>query len=378
MKVVIFSRYPVDPRHPKGGIESVTVVLVKALAQLDEMEVHLVTLERDRMKNVVEQDGDVTVHRLAGSRWPQILDIVAGPGKKTLVGYIKDLHPDILHTHETYGLCLGNISIPHVFTVHGFDHANLIADSAKFGHLRSRLWNYVEKRGLAAQKHIISITPYVRQMIEPLTKAKIYDIDNPVDERFYKIEHKAEPGRILCVGWINERKNTLGAVEAFADIADRFAQAKLIIAGQAREQDYFNRIKQRIEQRRISDRVELLGHINHPQLADELARACVFLLPSRQENSPMAIAEAMAAGVPVIASNRCGMPYMITDGQNGFLVEPESTEQIADRLTKLAGSPQLCQQMSQAGRKVAMERFHPAAVAQKTRAVYERICADSK
>ena len=43
-----------------------------------------------------------------------------------------------------------------------------------------------------------------------------------------------------------------------------------------------------------------MGHINHLQLADELARASVFLLPSRQENSPMAIAEAMAAGVPVI------------------------------------------------------------------------------
>ena len=266
MKVVIFSRYPVDSSRPKGGIESVTVVLVKSLAQLVDMEVHLITLERERSRNTVEQDGTITIHRLAGSSWPQILDIIAGPGKKRLVGYIKELRPDILHTHETYGLCLGDISMPHVFTVHGFDHANLIADSAKFGHLRSRLWRYVERRGLAAQKHIISITPYVRQMIEPLTKAKIYDIDNPVDERFFKIERKAESGRFLCVGWINERKNTLGAVEAFANIADRFPQAKLIIAGQAREQDYFNRIKQCIEQHGIGDRVELLGHIDHLRL----------------------------------------------------------------------------------------------------------------
>ena len=377
MKVVVFSRYPVDSGRPKGGIESVTVVLVKALAQLGDMEVHLVTLERDRSRIAVEQDGDITVHRLAGSRWPQILDIIAGPGKKRLVSYIKDLRPDILHTHETYGLCLGHISIPHVFTVHGFDHANLIADSAKFGNLRSRLWRYVERRGLAAQKHIISISPYVRQMIEPLTKATIYDIDNPVDERFFKIERKPEPGRILCVGWINERKNTLGAVEAFADITGRYPQAKLVIAGQAKEQDYFNRIKQRIEQHGIGDKVELLGHINHLQLADELARADVFLLPSRQENSPMAIAEAMAAGVPAIASNRCGMPYMVTEGKSGFLVEPESTEQIAGYLARLVDSRQLSQQMSQAGRKAAKERFHPHAVAQKTRAVYERIIASN-
>jgi glycosyltransferase involved in cell wall biosynthesis len=236
----------------------------------------------------------------------------------------------------------------------------------------------VERRGLAAQKHVISITPYVRQLIEPLTKAKIYDIDNPVDERFYKIEHKPESGRILCVGWINERKNTLGAVEAFANIASRFPQSKLVIAGQAREQDYLIRIKQSIEQHGIGNRVDFLGHIDHLRLADELARADIFLLPSRQENSPMAIAEAMAAGVPVIASNRCGMPYMVEEGQNGYLVEPESTEQIEDRLARLAGSPQLCQKMSQAGQKAAIERFHPHAVAQKTREVYKRICADSK
>ena len=254
MRIALFSRYPEDYRKPKGGVESVTVVLVKALAQLDDMDVHLVTLERNRSKNTVEQDGKVTIHRLAGSNWPQIMDIIAGPGKKRLVSYIKDLKPDILHTHETYGLCLGNISIPHVFTIHGFDHANLIADSAKHAWIRSPLWRFVERRGLASQKHIISITPYVRQMIEPLTKAKIYDIDNPVDERFFKIERRPEPGRILCVGWVNERKNTLGSIKAFVGIAKQFPQAKLVIAGHANEQEYLNRIKQSIKHLAIKNR----------------------------------------------------------------------------------------------------------------------------
>jgi len=374
LKVALFSRYPDNYKNPKGGVESVTVVLAKALAELKDIETHVITLEHGRSKIAVEKDGDITIHRLAGSGWPQILDIISGPGRKRLVKYIKDLQPDILHTHEIYGLCLGRISVPHVFTVHGFDHANLIADSAKFGILRSILWKQVEHRGLDAQKHIISITPYVRKMIEPLTGANIYDIDNPVDERFFKIEHKPEPGRILCVGWLNERKNTLGAIEAFADISGRCSQSKLVIAGQAKETEYLDRVTQMIEQSGIKNRVELLGHINHTRLEEELSKASVFLLPSRQENAPMAIAEAMAAGVPVIASNRCGMPYMIQEGQTGFLIDPESTEQIADCLARLAGSQQLCQQMGQAGRKAALERFHPNAVAKKTLAVYKQIC----
>ncbi len=377
MKIAIFSRYPSNPRCPKGGVESVTVVLVKALAQLGDLDIHIITLEQERTKIVVEQDGDVNVHRLPGSNWPQILDIIAGPGKKQLISYLKDLKPDILHTHETYGLGLGTSSIPHVFTVHGFDHANIIADSAKFRWIRSRLWKCVERHGLAAQKHIISITPYVRKMIEPQTCARIYDIDNPVDEQFFKIAYRPEPGRILCVGWISERKNTLGAVEAFAGVANRYTNAKLVVAGEPKNAEYLNRVKMCIDRNKLGGKVELLGHINHTQLEHELSKTNIFFLPSKQENSPMAIAEAMAVGIPVIASNRCGMPYMISEGQTGFLIEPESTDQMTQRIMQLVGSQQLCQQMGFSGRQMALERFHPHAVALRTKAVYKKICTST-
>ncbi|MBN2589423.1 MAG: glycosyltransferase family 4 protein [Sedimentisphaerales bacterium] len=378
MKVALFSRYPNDYQQPKGGIESVTVVLARALSQLTDIEVHLITLERCRSEVAIEHDGEVTIHRLIGSNWPEIMDILAGPGKKRLLNYISDLKPDVLHTHETYGLCLGNISIPHVFTVHGFDHANLIANSAKHAWIRSPLWKYVEKYGFSKQKHIISISPYVRKMIEPLTNAKIYDIDNPVDERFFNIERKPEQGRILCVGWVNERKNTLGSVEAFAGIAGLFPQSKLIIAGQANEEEYLNRIKQSIKKHNIDNQVAILGHVNHIQLKEELSRASILLLPSRQENAPMAIAEAMAAAIPVIVSNLCGMPYMVAEGQSGFLVDPESNEQISNRLNQLVASEQLCKQMGEKGRQIALERFHPQSVAQKTKVVYEQIYAEKR
>ena len=378
MKIAVFSRYPQDPGHPCGGVESVTVVLVRALAQFDDLDVHVITLERGRMEVVVERSGNVTVHRLPGSGWPQIVDILAGPGRRRLIRYVARLKPDILHIHETYGLGLGHIPIPHVFTVHGFDHANLVADSARFHSLRSALWRRVERRGLAAQKHIISITPYVREMIEPLTDANIYDIDNPIDERFFRIVPQPVPGRILCVGWINERKNTLGSVEAFARVATHYPHARLVIAGQAKEVQYPARVNERIKQYGIGDRVEMPGHVSHIQLEQELAKAGVFLLPSRQENSPMAIAEAMAAGIPVIASNRCGMPYMVQDGRTGFLIDPESTDQIAQRLDELLAAPELAQRMGQAGQQVARDRFHPRSVAEKTLAVYRQVCESAR
>jgi glycosyltransferase involved in cell wall biosynthesis len=373
MKVALFTRYPPTPQQPKGGVESVAVVLVRALAAMEDMDIHVVTLEHGRSKAAVETHDRATVHRLAGTRWPQIADVLGGPGRRRLIDYVLTLKPDILHSHETHGLMLGALTIPHVFTLHGFDTENLRADGARFGALRSRFWGMVERRGLARQRHIISISPYVRRMIEPLTAATIHDIDNPVDERFFAVTPAPHGRRVLCVGWLNERKNTLGAIEAFALAASRGAEGTLVLAGQAKEPAYHQKVLDCIAHHNLADKVELLGHIDHGRLMAELGNAAVFLLPSRQENSPMAIAEAMAAGLPVIASNRCGMPFMVTENSTGFLIDPENTEQIADRLTRLLQDPATARQMGQVGRRIAEQCFAPQRVAEQTRAVYHYI-----
>jgi glycosyltransferase involved in cell wall biosynthesis len=373
MKVALFTRYPSTSQQPRGGVESVAVVLVRALAAMEGLDVHVVTLEGGRNTVVVETHDGATVHRLPGSRWPQIVDVMAGPGRRRLMDYILALRPDILHSHETHGLMLYDLPIPHVFTLHGFDTENLRADAAPFAALRSRLWGMVERHGLARQKHIISISPYVRQMIEPLTDATIHDIDNPVDERFFAVTPAPQGRRVLCVGWLNERKNTLGAIKAFALTVARGAEGTLVIAGQAKDPVYHQKVLDCIARHQLSDRVELLGHIGHKRMMEELGKAAVFLLPSKQENSPMAIAEAMAAGLPVIASNRCGMPYMVTENTTGFLVEPNDTEQIAARLMLLLQRPVSALRMGQSGRHVAVQRFAPKAVSEQTRTIYTDI-----
>jgi len=373
MKVVLFTRYPSSPHNPRGGVESVAVVLVRALAAMNDLDVHVVTLEHGPAAVVMETHDGATIHRLAASRCPQIIDVLRGPGRHRLIEYILGLQPDILHSHETHGLMLGDVPIPQVFTLHGFDTENLLADAARFATMRSRLWGMVERRGLAQQRHIISITPYVRRKIEPMTHATIHDIDNPVDERFFAIIPAPREQRILCVGWLNERKNTLGAINAFALAVACGAAGTLVIAGQAKESSYQQKVQDTIARHTLTDRVELLGHIDHGRLMQELAKATVLLLPSKQENSPMAIAEAMAAGLPVIASNRCGMPYMVTENETGFLVDPEDVGQISNRLLRFLTDPAIARQMGMVGRQVAAQRFAPQRVSEQTRAVYQEV-----
>lgn len=371
MRLVIVSRYPHSFGRPKGGVESVTVILARALAELENMDVHLLTLERNLPKETFERDGRVNIYRLPRTFCPEILDIKIGPGRKRLLAKIREIAPDVVHSHETFGLTLGDLEIPHVFTVHGFDHANIPAEGRAFAWIRSVLWKYAERQGLGRQKTIISISPYVINMINYLApRAAVHTIDNPVDERYFSVKRSEDCGRVLILGWINERKNTLGAVRAMTHALRAGHNGTLVIAGEAQLLFYKERVMREIREAGIEHQVEFLGHINREQLETELTRTSVMLLPSLQENAPMAISEAMAAGIPVVASNRCGMPYMVEDGGSGFLVDPLDPAQIGARLIELLSSPGLRRKMGARGREIALSRFLPDIVAKKTRDVY--------
>lgn len=372
MRIAFISRYPSAFNRPRGGVESVTVILSQTLARFPDIEVHVVTLDKNLREEMKEQDGKVTIHRIPRTSCPEIIDIHVGPGRQSLLRKIREIAPDIVHSHETFGLAFGDLEVPHVFTVHGFDHANIPAEGRPLSGLRSLLWKYFEQRDLTRHKTIISISPYVRGMIESLApNAKIFDIDNPVEADFFTIERKEDNGRILILGWINERKNTLGAIKALSHATLHGAKGTLVIAGQSKTKSYRQLVVEEIQRNNLSDNVEFLGHINREQLRNEFTRTSILLLPSMQENAPMAISEAMAAGVPVIASDRCGMPFMVSQGRSGYLINPEDTSQIGERLKEMLQSSELRKDMGIEGRKIALSRFHPDVIANKTYKVYE-------
>jgi glycosyltransferase involved in cell wall biosynthesis len=376
MRIAIFSRFPRDPDFPRGGIETVTLTLVQALASFAEIDLHVVTLENGRRDREVTHWRGVTVHRLPGSNLPHMLDITVGPGKWRLRSYLKRLRPDVVHSHEYHGLCIGRLPVPHLYTMHGFDHENIPAQGERLAWLRVPIWRKIEAWGLAHQQHIISITPYVREAIRPFTHARIYDIRNPVSESFFSIQHAEVPGRVFFAGWISPRKNPLTLVEAFAKVIQRGTCASLHIAGEEADHEYTRCVRAAIAKCGISEQTSMLGRISQTAIRRELSEASVFVLPSRQENSPMAIAEAMAAGLPVIATDRCGMPDMIQEAETGYLVNPEDRDALAERITHILTDPQLRQRMGLAARRFAESVFCPDIVARKTVDVYRQMMAN--
>jgi glycosyltransferase involved in cell wall biosynthesis len=371
LKVALVSRFPVDPDRPRGGVEAVTVVLARALSELDDIDLHVVTPTPGIDAVRTEPYGRATVHRLPPPKWPQLVEMmVGGPFLRQMARVLRDLRPDVIHTHEPISRALPDLGIPLVSTVHGFESQNIIADAKRGGRLRADLWDRLERRDWRRQKHIISIAEYVAQQLRPHTQAAIHPIFNPIDPRFFQARRNEIPGRVLTVGWVSERKNTLGSIESFARVAPHAPHARLIIAGSEKEPSYRRKLDDAIRRHGIEQQVEFIGHVGRDKLIPELEKASVFLLPSLQENAPMAIEEALAVGVPVVASNRCGMPYMIEDGRTGYLIEPHDYDQIADRLRRLIADDALRASMSSAARVWAEKNYHPHAVALQTREVY--------
>ncbi|NLF32897.1 MAG: glycosyltransferase family 4 protein [Planctomycetes bacterium] len=369
MRIAIATAYPTDPASPDGGVEAVSVNLVGALARLEGVDLHVVTTDAGRREPAVFSDGPVTMHRLPRHGWRTLTGAV-GAGRWHLKHYLRMLAPDVVHAHDIYGLMVKGLAVPRVFTVHGFIHADTAVSGTPAAWLRSHLWRRVEVAGWADQPHIIAISPYVRRRLTGLTLARIHDIDNPVGEAYFDIPRREQPVTILSTAVISPRKNTLALIEAFALLVERGHDVRLRLAGSSRWEDYFRRVTHRLADPRLARRVDLLGTIPAEHIRRELAAASIYALTSLEENAPMGIAEAMAAGVPVVASNRCGMPYMVREGESGYLVDPTDVRDIARRLELLVTRPDRREAMGARGRRIALERFHPAVVAQRTMEVY--------
>jgi len=169
---------------------------------------------------------------------------------------------------------------------------------------------------------------------------------------------------------ISPRKNTLNLVEGFARALGKGIDGELRLAGAVWEERYGETVFARVRALGLEEKVVFLGRIGTAEIREELSRASAFALVSREENSPMGIEEAMAAGVPVLTSNRCGMPYMVRHGETGYLVDPEDPADTARRLEMLLSDGSMREEMGRRSKVVAADRFHPRIVARRTREVY--------
>lgn len=390
MRVVIAGDFPEQPPTIVGGIQAVTYGTLVGLADYDDLDLHVVTCEkwRDRpldRARVIEGER-WTVHYLPSSAYlPHTLTMLTGD-RWAVRRCIQALAPDLVHAHgqaAAYPFAAFDTKIRTVVSVHGINtlEANLERRGGRFlGSLRVRLWSYAERRCLQRATDLVVTSPFVGRVIAPHARGRLHVIENPVDEAFLRIVPSPEPGKVLIVGTLRPLKGTLEAIQAMRLVRERVPDAELCVVGPFAIpfREYGEEVRRYVAEHGAEGYVHLMGHVGHEELLEAYRSSQVFVFPSWQESSPVALAQAMAAGLPSVVSDIGGTEHLIEEGVCGYRVPPRNVDALAARIVQLLGSPDTCRLLGDRAHQIAVDRFSPQMAAQKTRDLYRGLMAGNQ
>jgi glycosyltransferase involved in cell wall biosynthesis len=160
---------------------------------------------------------------------------------------------------------------------------------------------------------------------------------------------------VATVGNIRRVKGHDVFIKAAASVVAQFPRVSFNIAGDVLEPEYFEELQTLIRDLNLSDHFHFVGGVAN--LREYLSTADIFVLPSRSEGFSNAIVEAMAASLPVIATNVGGNAEAVTDGVSGFVVPSEDPAALAAAIARMLSDPSKAQEMGAAGKKLASEKF---------------------
>jgi glycosyltransferase involved in cell wall biosynthesis len=372
MKILLLTqRFP----PALGGVETHVRHLAEGLTQHgDDIEVLTTDLRTDSpLERLPEEDGEFPypVHRVRAIK-AAVLPHALGNVSPSMIGHVLSGHWDVVHGHAygffpTFAASLGGL----------LDRSALVltphSDPGRPS-LEKRAFDRVVPLVTLRQAHrVIALTELEAGHLERLgvARGRIAVIPNGVDmAEFAWGPNRVRDGdgtSVLFAGrCYPDQKGLEVLMHAVSQLPREMAVHLRIVGedwgGYAVVRDLARRLG-------IEDRVTLVGMLERSQLLDEFRRADVFVLPSLFDSFPIAILEAMAAGLPVIATRVGGVPEVVLDGETGLLVEPGDPKRLASAIEALASDEGARREMGKRGRARA-QLFSWDEVIARTRRVY--------
>jgi glycosyltransferase involved in cell wall biosynthesis len=375
LNVLIVGPYPRDPDKVVGGVEAVNATLTPALAAQDEIgRVTVLSFHRSvRRAERQRIDEKLQVWHLPGQRRPLLTRAL--PELWQARRAVAQIQPDIVHGHgiAVPGDIATQLGRPSVVTVHGMEHveAQMSQSRSLGGRVRVQIVQSTVKRVLRRAQVVISISDYDAHALDGLVHGQRVSIPNPVLPTFFAEPRFDSDGqRLLFAGVLSPRKNVEGLLRAFAIARNAVPAATLTIMGPTPNQGYLEQVRGLVSELGLDAAVTFLGHVETARLVEEMRACRAVALFSHEETSPTVLAQALALGKPVVATRVGGIPEMVSDGENGFLIERGDEQALAARLAQLLNDPALGSRMGQRGHQIALQRCEPQAVAQQTIRAY--------
>jgi glycosyltransferase involved in cell wall biosynthesis len=283
----------------------------------------------------------------------------------------------LLHVHTASGpsfwrkLCISApvllSAVPVVLHVHGGGFADFYR---RCGPLRRA----VVRRVLERSTRVLALTDdWARTLRTMAPKARVEVLANPVEIPPHASTVTTQPRNVvLYLGLLQRSKGAHDLLEAFAALPAECAGTTLVLAGVGD----IDGLKRRAEDLGISDRVKLPGWIGPRERERWLSRAACLALPSYAEGLPMAVLEAMAHGVPVVASAVGGIPQMVRPGKTGFLMQPGDIDALENHLAALLLDEPCRHKLGHAARELVELEYATPRVLARLEAIYASLGID--
>jgi glycosyltransferase involved in cell wall biosynthesis len=318
----------------------------------------------------VADDRGVDVVRIdeLGREISPLRDLVA---TVKLARLIRKERPQILHTHTAKAGTVGRVAAllagsrrPPII-VHTF-HGHVLR--GYFGPLRSLFFRLLERWLAGHTTALVAVSPQVRDDlvalgVAPRERFAVIRLGIELEERVAADQDgRLESRRYLgippdrfTIGWIGRMtsvKRTDDILLAFKRLRDNGVEATLCLVGDGPDRGDLER---RANDLGVVRDTLFLGY--QEDVAPFYAAFDALVLPSSNEGTPVSAIEALAAGRPVVATRVGGVPDVVRDGEDGFLVDAGATDDLGDRLEQLVRDPELRARMGERGRERVLPRY---------------------
>lgn len=359
-------------------VPATTIRVVHVVLSLDIGGLERIVADLVRVGRALGQSPSVICLERPGTLAPQvealgvpILCAAKTPGLRLeTIGRVRELlrqlKPDVVHTHQIGALIYAGPAArrENVPVVVHTEHINNVAKQRSLSK-RARirlLWglagSYADRFFCVSDDIADAVKAY-----RTVPGRKVVVVPNGIDTAAFATTGDCESLRrdlgipngvsvIGTVGRLNEVKSQDLLIRSFEQISNHHPKPHLLLVGDGPER---HRLQQLAEDLDISDRVHFAGYQSRPE--QFLHAMDIFALTSRLEGMPLAILEAWAAGLPVIASRVGGVPRMISAGQTGLLFDFGDEAALGESMSRLLESPDEARRLGEAGRDYVRSRY---------------------
>lgn len=376
MKVAWVCEYPASSFADRPALRAAPVshpvpwVAVQApLVAASGIELHIVTVSKHVTHDDEFTSGGVRFHFLKIPSVPRAA-LAYQLDRRRLVDRLRRIDPAIVQgfgTESSFGYSAVSAPFPSVLMIQGI--VSRIVQARGWRTLPRQpglgVSMMFERLTVKRARHLICETAFAAEFVRARNpSAHVHLIRTPIHDDWFAVSRRLTPGappEITFLGFVIPAKGVDVMVAAFARVAAAFPGAILHVVG-AYDMPYFNGVLMpEVSRLGLADRIRFHGYQPAAVVADLLSRTAVLALPTLMDTAPNVLAEARAAGVPVVASAVGGIPELVDNGVDGVLVPPGDAESLGAAIVALVGDPAAAGAMGERGR-ARVRRDHTAAV----------------